>query len=119
MSTKRPSIAASRPSLGGSRPSISGGRPSIPGGRPSIAGNGPNMAELAGFRRYSYPALRHKQSEIQRGSLFSVQTTTQTSGYSWFHIIRAMRKQDLSLSAGLLKCIFDIDLIRFYKCLPI
>lgn len=51
--------------------------------------------------RYSYPAIRHKQNQVQRGSLFSVATTNQTSGYSWLFILKAMRKQDLSLSAGL------------------
>lgn len=69
----------------------------------------PNMAELAGFRRYSYPALRHKPNQVQRGSLFSVATTNQSSGHSWLFILRAMRKQELSFSAGSFKYIFIVQ----------
>lgn len=66
--------------------------------------------ELAGFRRFSHPAPRRgslfanvqRGSDLQRGSVVSIATTTaQTTGLSWCEIIRAMQKQNYSLSPGM------------------
>lgn len=57
------------------------------------------MAELSGFRRFSYQAQR-RQSFVPRKSIVSVATTAQPIGHSWLYILRAMYKQDLSLCTG-------------------
>lgn len=57
------------------------------------------MAELSGFRRFSYQAER-RQSNVPRKSIISVATSIQPTGQSWLYIVRAMNKQTISLWTG-------------------
>lgn len=57
------------------------------------------MAELSGFRRYSYQGTR-RQSNIPRKSIVSIATTIPPPGHSWIHILRSMYKQTYSFCPG-------------------
>lgn len=57
------------------------------------------MAELSGFRRFSYQGNR-RQSNVPRKSIVSIATTIPPYGHTWIHILRSMYKQTYSLCTG-------------------
>lgn len=67
------------------------------------------MAELSGFRRFSYQAQR-RQSYLPRKSIVSVATTAQPTGHSWLYVLRSMYKQTFSLCTGIRFFIVSFDL---------
>lgn len=65
------------------------------------------MAELSGFRRYSYQGTR-RQSNIPRKSIVSIATTIQPPGHSWIHMLRSMYKQTFSFCPG--QCLENVTI---------